>query len=430
MDKQAKIQDIFKRAEEAAKAKKLQETKIEVVEDTTDESPSHSLPVEYVTASGIMVNSKDIMTNTSFLNKLNLNNNAYDDLKFTKEQALKIQTEMARMTAGVISVTPLTCLGPDCMFAKTCIAQGTEILTYSSKNGYKKIEDIVEGDIIYSFNKYTKKIEHDYVEKLSYMGVKETYRITTHTGLTLKCTADHPILTSINDKLIYQSIDQGLGEGSQVYISDTDGMMDDLIDSYGDLLIDVIEDVEYLGKDEVYDITVRNNHNFFANNINVHNCPLQQEKRAPIGKDCWLEVNQIKYWMEKYIEEFQVDGSSLTDLHMISRLCEYDVLEMRATKYLKEHDQALLTDFISSYDEAGNPISNKALSPAFELKERIDRMRSKTLKELMATREAKAKLIDAAKVSNASNNLSALKEQLEQLIKNKAQIIDVTPAKD
>lgn len=721
MDKQAKIQDIFKRAEEAAKAKKLQETKIEVVEDTTDESPSHSLPVEYVTASGIMVNSKDIMTNTSFLNKLNLNNNAYDDLKFTKEQALKIQTEMARMTAGVISVTPLTCLGPDCMFAKTCIAQGTEILTYSSKNGYKKIEDIVEGDIIYSFNKDTKKIEHDYVEKLSYMGIKETYRITTHTGLTLKCTADHPILTSINDKLIYQSIDEGLGEGSQVYISDTDGTMDDLIDSYGDLLIDVIEDVEYLGKDEVYDITVRNNHNFFANNINVHNCqpfdevvlttdgtyikiedldpaihklvtydekertldtegqsfkkysrnysgnlitlksnnkqysctpehfvsiswnekaigkhivylmqkgsafrvgvttliqnmkddrrqfgltaratteeadfawilsvhntrveallneeyfsikasapkslfisddasrhatrwngknlwvtqeqldtqfkrlnkhpefyadflqslgldyncpffvkgkrinyklnvelkipacnvlddvmdivhitqeengmytqtiypveknvgyysgtvysldvdknhnyftgyglltrncPLQQEKRAPIGKDCWLEVNQIKYWMEKYIEEFQVDGSSLTDLHMISRLCEYDVLEMRATKYLKEHDQALLTDFISSYDEAGNPISNKALSPAFELKERIDRMRSKTLKELMATREAKAKLIDAAKVSNASNNLSALKEQLEQLIKNKAQIIDVTPAKD
>lgn len=426
MDKDKKIQDIFKKAEQISLAKQAASTtKIDLVEVEEDQS---NLPTDYITASGIMINSKDIMTNTNFLNKLNLNDSAYNHLTFTKEQAKKIQTEMARMTAGVISVTPLTCLGPDCMFAKTCISAGTEIMMYSSKNGYKKIEDILEGDIIYSFNKNTKTIEHDTVLKLTYMGVKKVYRLVTHTGITLKCTLDHPVLTEVNGKVIYQSIEEGLGEGSKVYIADTDGVMDDLIDSYGDLLIDIIEDVEYVGKEEVYDITVKNNQNFFANNINVHNCPLQQEKKAPIGQDCWLEVNQIKYWMEKYIQEFEVDGNSLTDLHMIARLCEYDVLEMRATKYLKEHDQALLTDFISSYDEDGNPISNKTLSPAFELKERIDRMRSKTLKELMATREAKAKLADAGKATNSSNTLSDLKDQLAELIKNKATLIDVSPS--
>ena len=417
MDKNSKIQDIFKRAEELSIKKKIKT--VQVLEENTTEN----LPTEYVTANGIMLSSKETMTNTNFLNRLDLSQNAYKDLTFTKEQAKRIQSEMARLTTGVIGVTPLTCLGPKCRFAKTCISVGTSVSVFNSKSGYKNIEDLLEGDIIYSFNTETKTVEHDKVLALKYMGYKKVYEITTHTGLKLKCTADHPILTEVDGKVIFRTMEEGLDIDSSIYISDTDGSTDDMINSYGDLLIDFIESIDYVGKEEVYDISVQNNQNFFASNICVHNCPLEQENKAPIGKDCWIEVNQIQYWMEKYIIEFNVDGNSLTDLHMIAKLCEYDILEMRATKYLKENDQDLLTDFISSYDEAGNPISNKSVSPAFELKERVAKMRSKTMQELMATREAKAKIIESGNAKKTTD-LSSLKEQLNQLILNKEKLVE------
>ena len=104
-------------------------------------------------------------------------------------------------------------------------------------------------------------------------------------------------------------------------------------------------------------------------------------------------------------------------MHSIGRLCTFDIYEMRLTRYLSEHDQTLLVDFISSYDEQGNAISNKATSAAWDTIDKINRMRSKELKELMVTREAKSKLIKTIEESNKTNSISALKNKLEELIK-------------
>lgn len=59
--------------------------------------------------------------------------------------------------------------------------------------------------------------------------------------------------------------------------------------------------------------------------------------------------------MEKYIIEFNVEETSLIDMHMVSRLCEYDIYDMRLSRYLAEHDQMLLADFITSFDDEGKP---------------------------------------------------------------------------
>lgn len=424
MNKDSQIQNIFKQAAALKAATQKPEDNIPVKQIETESS--NNLPTDYITATGIMVSSKEIMTNTNFLNKLDLSDNNYKDLTFTPEEAKRIQNEMARMTTGVISVTPLTCLGKNCSFASTCVDGETLVTTYNSISGVKKIKDLVVGDIVYSINIDSVRVEHDTVLAVKNMGIKEVYTIKTHTGLSLTCTDDHPILTLQNDKIVYQSIKDGLGDGSRIFIADTDGIADNTVDSLGDLLIDTVEDVikngDYI---EVWDITVKNNSNFIANNIVVHNCPLVAENKAPIGKDCLIEVNLIKYWMSKYVQEFNIDSNSLTDLHMVAKLCEYDILEMRASKYLKESDTTLLTDFITAYDERGNPVSNKTISPAFELKERIDRMRSKTLKELVATREAKLKIIDTQNKVKSSNTLADLKDQLDTLIKNRPSTRDI-----
>lgn len=427
MNKDSQIQNIFKQAAALKAATSIHsESEKEIpVKQIEEESPTH-LPSDYITANGIMVTSKEVMTNTNFLNKLDLSDTHYKDLTFTPDEAKRIQNEMVRMTTGVISVTPLTCVGKQCSFASTCVDGDTLVSTYTSLNGSKKIKDLVVGDIVYSVNINTKRVEHDTVLAVKNMGIKEVYNISTHTGLTLTCTDDHPILTIQDGEIFYQSIKDGLGDGSRIFIADTDGITDHTVDSLEDLLIDTIEDVIKLAKPvEVWDITVKNNQNFIANNIVVHNCPLVAENKAPIGKDCLIEVNLIKYWMSKYVQEFNVDPNSLTDLHMVAKLCEYDILEMRASKYLKSSDTTLLTDFITAYDEQGNPISNKTISPAFELKERIDRMRSKTLKELVATREAKLKIIDTQNKVKSSNTLADLKEQLDTLIKNRPSTRDI-----
>lgn len=175
-----------------------------------------------------------------------------------------------------------------------------------------------------------------------------------------------------------------------------------------------IERVPYNGK--VYSLNVNRFHNYITDDgIWTNNCP--------------VETNLLQYWSEKYIHEFNVDETSITDLHAIGRLCTYDLYEMRLTRYLSENDQTLLVDFVSSVDEDGNTISNKATSAAWDTIEKIDRLRSKTLKELMATRESKAKLAQTVIDVHNNNSLSALKDKFESLINqvktNKAEPITV-----
>ena len=197
-------------------------------------------------------------------------------------------------------------------------------------------------------------------------------------------------------------------------VEDFDPKYADEINSEGDIYLDPIASITELGLEEVYDITVKKNSNFVANNIVVHNCPYFAEGAAPVNLPCLVERDLISYWMEKYIIEFNVEETSLIDMHMVSRLCEYDIYDMRLSRYLAEHDQMLLADFITSFDDEGKPITNKTVSAAFEIKERIDKNRSKTLKELQATREAKQKIITAEQQTTGVD-FAGLKDMLTEI---------------
>ena len=65
-------------------------------------------------------------------------------------------------------------------------------------------------------------------------------------------------------------------------------------------------------------------------------------------------------------------------------------------------------------DTEGKPITNKTVSAAFEIKERIDKNRSKTLKELQATREAKQKIITAEQQTTGVD-FAGLKDMLTEI---------------
>lgn len=410
-----KLQQTIATAREANK-----ETNIPVAE-IVEKEVINTLPTNYISANQLKLSAKELTHKVSYLDRLKQNDERYDKLQISEEKANKIRRSLTRLTTGTAAVVPLKCNGSDCSFKGTCLVGDTKILMKGGR--HREISSLLVGDQIYSFNIEKQTIEADTVTGFRYMGEKPVYKITTKFGNTVEATADHPFLcVTLTGSLVWNTIDNSLSPGFNVVVEDFDQFHSDSAYSIGDCYGDTITNIEQVGTKDVYDITVKNNSNFIANNYVVHNCPYFLEGVAPVGLACLVELQLIEYWMEKYQNEFNIDDNSITDMHMIARLCEYDIYDMRVTRYLAEHDQTLLVDFISSYSEDGDPISNKATSAAFEVKERIDRLRSKTLKELMATREAKAKIMTT--VANAGNNmnLAQMKQKFDELVKEKTDL--------
>lgn len=436
LEMQKKLKKIAKTKEAIPVVEVTEEPEQEVEIKTEPEvsEPSSNLPTKYLSLNQIKLSAKEVTTATSFVERLSDADSPYNAVQIEEKKAQKIIKSMSRLTAGTMSVAPITCKGIDCFFKESCIS-GDAIISGPKS---KKMRDIVVGDTIYSYNTNTKQIEKDSVSAVRVTESKPLYQITTWYGNKLKITADHKVLTVTKnlETFKWKTIENGdLKKGVRILLDDIDEYVDDELETVGDAFVDIIIDIKEIRADKVYDITVNKNHNFFANSICVHNCTFYQENVHIVGTPCIVETNLLQYWAEKYKLEFNVSDDSITDLHAIGRLCTYDLYEMRLTKYLAKEDQTLLVDFVSSYDEGGRAISNKATSAAWDTIDRIDKMRSKTLKELMATREAKSKLIQTVAQAHSANSIYAAKERFEELIKLAAQqnikptgnIVDVDP---
>ena len=197
-----------------------------------------------------------------------------------------------------------------------------------------------------------------------------------------------------------------------------------IIDSldFGDMFEDTIKSIEPYKASKDYDISVENNSNFIANNIAVHNCPYFKEDLHELGEDCLVEEQLVQYWTQKYIDELEIDYNSISEMMLVSRLVEIDILDLRMTNYLAINDQALMMEFIASVDPQGNVLSNKGVSVALEVKEKLERQKLKILETLNNTREKKAKLIietgSAVNKENSKNLLNKLDKLYNKLNNN------------
>jgi hypothetical protein len=151
----------------------------------------------------------------------------------------------------------------------SCFVAGTKILM--GDNTEKNIEDVVEGDIVISFNETT--LENEPKEVIGLKQPVHSTMVKYHfgNGGDVSCTYDHPIyvggydIASITPAVTNDRYDIPGKTTRQIVVGDTIYLSNGSTST-----IDEIEDLPMLDY-QTYLITVADNHNFYANGILVHN---------------------------------------------------------------------------------------------------------------------------------------------------------------
>jgi hypothetical protein len=148
-------------------------------------------------------------------------------------------------------------------------------------------------------------------------------------------------------------------------------------------------------------------------------CVFWQMGKAPIGKQCLVEVELMKTWVTDYMEEFDVDPNVSTEVAYVNELAELQILEMRINMNLSKAVNAeLIVENTIGVDRDGDPIMQKQISPFMEMKERIANRRSKIIKLMVGDRQEKYKKEAALKVKledDPSSKMAHMRTKLEGL---------------
>src|SRR5210317_1327571 len=153
-------------------------------------------------------------------------------------------------------------------------------------------------------------------------------------------------------------------------------------------------------------------------------CPLLKENLAPRGNPCPLEMSIVAQFTAEYMEQLDVHPDNLVEVSMVRDLVDQEVQYMRKTKLLaKEH---FIQENVIGVDQDGQPILKKELHLAVDLEDRLHKRRKDLRNQLVATREAKAKMgqsqIDSAQ---AISEIIGKVQEREKLLRQKLGIHDI-----
>jgi hypothetical protein len=148
-------------------------------------------------------------------------------------------------------------------------------------------------------------------------------------------------------------------------------------------------------------------------------CPLQQMGKAPIGKQCLIEVQLMKDFIIRAMMEYDVDPNSFTEVAYINELAEIEVLLMRLNMSISRPENAeLVIDQIVAIGQDGTPVIQKQVSPYQEQKEKLLARRSRVIKLMVGDRQEKYKKEAALKVKldkDPSSKMAIMRGKLEAL---------------
>ena len=153
-----------------------------------------------------------------------------------------------------------------------------------------------------------------------------------------------------------------------------------------------------------------------------------KENLAPAGKPCPIEMSIVSQFTSDYMHQLEVNPENLVEVSMVRDLVDQEVQYIRKTKLLaKEH---FIQENVIGVDQDGQPIMKKELHLAVELEDKLHKRRKDLRNQLLATREAKAKMgqtqLDTAQaISDILDKVQGIEKERQKLIKQKTGQIDV-----
>lgn len=162
-----------------------------------------------------------------------------------KYLANSIQSYSETYNGSTLEIVAGTVKGFNCLTGDSLI---------DTPNGKYRIGSLVgrEGFALYSFNRYSNQIFLDIARRCWRVGKELVYKVVFDRG-SLHATGNHPVLLSEGDYCEVLHL--------------TPGCIVESMDGFGYKVISVAPH----GVEDVYDIETQTTHNFFANNVCVHN---------------------------------------------------------------------------------------------------------------------------------------------------------------
>jgi hypothetical protein len=211
-------------------------------------------------------------------------------------------------------------------YCKWCLVPNTKI---STPKGFVDIENIKKGQIVYSYDEKNKQIVEDLVQELFVREIEEEiYVIEIESGKILEITGNHEVFVFEKGWILASNLEEG------------DEVMDFIV-NIEKYKIKKITKKHYKGK--VYNFGTKIHHNYFANDILVHNCHENSDKS---GKHSNLE--QYYFLLEQLPSGVELaigGGNALEHPNLIPFLqkakengiiCNMTINELHLKKFKKE----------------------------------------------------------------------------------------------
>ena len=152
----------------------------------------------------------------------------------------------------------------------------------------------------------------------------------------------------------------------------------------------------------------------------VKQCPFHSGENWPISEPCPIEGKLISMWMRSYMEDLGIDPENITEMVLINKVVEADIIDYRINIALsggndKEASTLLKTDTVET-EHATSTSTN--IHPLLDIKEKYHKIRQSVLETFAATRREKYKRAAALKKredEDVSTHMADLKKTINKL---------------
>ena len=159
-------------------------------------------------------------------------------------------------------------------FGFLCLTGDTDVLM-SDRITIKKIKDIKDGEWVNTVNPETLLDEPSDIHSFFSKMPDKLFEITTISGRKIKATANHPFLINNNGSCEWKNLED-LKINDKMVVRD--------VDEVSNYKIDLLQSINEIEPELVYDFTTRSdNHSFVASSFVTHNCPAETPEGQSIG---------------------------------------------------------------------------------------------------------------------------------------------------